>query len=309
MEISELRAFVTVIQTGSFTQAANRLDTHKAHVSRLVSSLEAKLGVQLLQRSTRALSVTEIGQAVYERAVGIVHAVEDTERLTHALSGEPSGTLRLTASPDFGRLRVNEWVNQFLMTYPKVQTEVEYTGRLIDLVHEGFDLAIRIGTLQDSNLVARHLGDVEYGLFASPSYIQKQGTPETWEDLSQHARLQMNGGAFGGDWVLSLAGKETRIRTQARLKLNDTYGLCDAALMGLGIARLPLWFATPWVHRQQLIPILSSYTLPSVPIHAVFPSNRYLAPKVRCFIDLAVKLVQIPQTLSETPFDSNQAKA
>ncbi len=291
MEFSELRALITVVQTGSFTLAAQRLNTHKAHVSRLISGLESKLGAQLLQRSTRALSVTEIGQAVYERAVGILHAVEDTERLTQSLSGEPSGLLRLTASPDFGRLRVNGWINQYLAQYPKVRIEAEYTGRYIDLVHEGFDLAIRIGTLQDSNLVARPLGEVQYGLFASPAYLEQHGSPGDPDSLAQHARLQMNGGAFGGEWLLYRNGKETRIKGPCRLKLNDTYGLCDAALNGLGIARLPLWFAEPWVAQNQLALVLSQWQPASVPIHALFPSNRYLAPKVRSFVDFVVWMI------------------
>lgn len=289
MELRELKALVSVVQTGSFTLAAQRLNTDKAYVSRLISGLERKLGIQLLQRNTRTLSVTEIGTAVYERAVNILQMAEDTEQLTQSFSSEPSGLLRLTASPSFGRLCVNNWINQYLAKYHKVSIEADYTGRNVDLVHEGFDLAIRIGNLQDSNLVARSLGEIKYGLFASPAYLERYGFPQTPDVLSQHSRLHMSGSTVGDDWLLYNEGNEFRVKGASRLKLNDSYGLCDAAINGLGIARLPLLFAETIVAKGKLISVLPQWTHISAPIHAIFPKSRYASPKVRSFVDFILE--------------------
>ena len=289
MDIHELRTLIKVVQTGSFTQAAERLNTHKAHVSRTISQLEEKLGVRLLERSTRALRLTEIGREVFERAVGIVEAVEDTERAAQRLWAEPGGILRLTCGTEFGMMVVSRWINQFLQDYPQISIEAEFTGRLVDLVHEGFDIAIRIGALNDSRLVERRLGMLNYGLFASPAYLQRRGIPKQPDHLHHHALLVFSGGQHHSTWSFSQADERVTVPLVARLRINNSITLLDSAVQGLGIVRLPWLLAQTAVNSGQLVQVLEEWSMPEVPVYAVFPSNRYLTPKVRAFVDYAAE--------------------
>ena len=193
MDIHELNMLVKVVQAGSFTGAALAMNTQKAHVSRVVSGLESKLGVRLLERSTRSLSLTEVGRDLYERAVGILGAVEEAERAAQATLAEPRGLLKLSCGAEFGQIAAQRWVHGYLARYPQVSVEADFTSRLIDLVHEGFDLAIRVGTLPDSSLAARRLGELRYGLYASPGYLARQGSPQAPGELLQHALLAQLG--------------------------------------------------------------------------------------------------------------------
>lgn len=286
MDIPELQAFVKVVQAGSFTRAAETLGTQKATLSRTVSQLEARLGVRLLERTTRSLSLTEIGRELFERAVGILGAVEDAERLVQQIHAEPRGVLRLTCGVEFGMLAVSGWIDGYLAQYPDVSVEADFTGRLVDLVHEGFDLAIRIGPLEDSRLAARRLGSLEYGLFASPAYLARRGTPATPQELAAHTLLVFSAGAHRGGWKLQRDGEEIRVDNAGRLRVNNSFAVRDAALSGLGIAQLPLRVARG--AGDALVRVLPGWAPPAVPVHAVFPSNRFLTPKVRAFVDLAV---------------------
>ena len=171
MTLDQLRLYVKVIEAGSFALAAERLQTPRSHVSRVIAQLEAELGVVLLERTTRTRSITEAGREVYERAVGILGAVDETLRATQRLHEEPRGLLRLTCGVEFGMITLGSWIEDYVARYPHVAVDVEYTSRELDLVHEGFELAIRSGPLPDSRLVARPLGRFEYGLFASTAYL------------------------------------------------------------------------------------------------------------------------------------------
>jgi len=289
-----LRILVKVVQSGSFTRAADLLDTQKSYVSRVVAQLETELGVKLLERTTRSLSLTEVGREVFERAVGILGAVEDTARVVQSALGEPRGPLRLTCGVEFGMLAVGRWVDEYLATYPMVTADVEYTSRVQDLVHEGFDLAVRLGTIRESRLVARPLGELEYGLFASPRYLELRGQPGNVEELRQHSLVMFTGGAQRRGWQLCPeggAGREAqRIDGPARLRVNNSFAVRDALRRGLGIGLLPLLVAADAVEANTLTAVMRDWRAPPVPVHAVYPSNRYLSPKVRAFVDLAVKL-------------------
>lgn len=289
MELHELRVLTKVVQAGSFTRAAELLGSDKARLSRTLSGLERKLKLQLLQRSTRALHLTEAGREVYERALNILAAVEDTERMAAEQGAAPSGSLKLTCGVEFGMLRVNGWIKGYLHAHPQVSVEVEYTNRLVDMVHEGFDLAIRIGPLQDSGLSARKLLTLHYGLYASPAYLARRGTPQTPAELGpQHDLLLFTAGSHRSSWTLHDGGASTRVTGNGRLRLNNSLGVCDAAVAGLGIAHLPLIVAQPWLANGALVRVLPAWQGEPVPVHAVFPSSRYLAPKVRAFIDHAL---------------------
>lgn len=287
MELNHLDTFVKVVQTGSFTRAAEQLHSQKAHVSRVVSQLEADLGVRLLERTTRSLSLTEVGREFFERAVGILGAAEDARRAVQQAQGEPRGTLRLTCGVEFGLLAVNGWVRDYLLRHPGVNVDLEMTGRVVDIVHEGFDLAVRVGPLADSTLAARKLGDLHYGLFAAPGYLRRQPAPAHPRDLAQHALIRFSGSRLRLVWTFTRGDETQRIEPAARLNANNSFAVRDAALDGLGIAQLPLLLAQPEVDAGQLLPVMADWALPTAPVHAVFASARYLTPKVRAFIDLA----------------------
>lgn len=287
MELSHLDTFVKVVQTGSFTRAAEQLRSQKAHVSRVVSQLEADLGVRLLARTTRSLSLTEVGREFFERAVGILGAAEDARRAVQQVHGEPRGTLRLTCGVEFGMVAVNRWVRDYLIRSPGVNVDLEMTGRVVDIVHEGFDLAVRVGTLADSTLAARKLGDLHYGLFAAPSYLRRQPSPAVPQDLAQHALIRFSGARSRLVWTFSRGADIQRIEPAARLNVNNSFAVRDAAVEGLGIGQLPWLLAAPMVANGTLEPVLANWQLPSAPVHAVFASARYLTPKVRAFVDLA----------------------
>lgn len=290
MDIQELNMLVKVVQAGSFTGAALAMNTQKAHVSRVVSGLESKLGVRLLERSTRSLSLTEVGRDFYERAVGILGAVEEAERAAQATLAEPRGLLKLSCGAEFGQIAAQRWVHGYLARYPQVSVEADFTSRLIDLVHEGFDLAIRVGTLPDSSLAARRLGELRYGLYASPGYLARQGSPQAPQELLQHALLAFNAGSQRQVWLLRRGDEACPVNTEgrARLRVNSRFAVCDAAVQGLGIGLLPHQVAELPLAQGRLVPVLVGWQPPPVPVHAVFASTRYLAPKVRAFIDHAV---------------------
>ncbi|MBL8370482.1 MAG: LysR family transcriptional regulator [Burkholderiaceae bacterium] len=289
MELSHLDTFVKVVQTGSFTRAAEQLHTQKAHVSRVVSQLEAELGVRLLERTTRSLSLTEIGREFFERAVGILGAADDARRTVQQAQGEPRGTLRLSCGVEFGMLAVNRWVRDYLLRHPDVNVDLEMTGRVVDIVHEGFDLAVRVGPLADSTLAARKLGELRYGLFAAPGYLRRHPPPRQPGDLAQHALIRFSGSRLRLVWTFTRGADTQRVEPVARLNANNSFAVRDAAVDALGIAQLPLLLAQPEVDAGRLVPVLADWQLPSAPVHAVFASARYLTPKVRAFIDLAVE--------------------
>ena len=297
MDFSRLEAFCKVVEAGSFTAAAEVLGTDKARLSRAVSALEAELGLRLLERSTRSLSVTDGGQAVYERARAILGAGDELLQFARAQQAEPSGTLRLTCSPDFALVAANRWVTGYLQRWPQMSVDMDFSSRLVDLVHEGFDLALRVGALEDSRLAARLLGPMRYGLYASPVYLARAGVPATPAQLREHTLLMFSTGSGRTDWTLlppepgaaveRIERIERRSGAPARVRAGSISLLLEACRAGLGIARLPLH--TVQVHAAaELLPVLPAWTPQPVPVHAVFPSSRFIAPKVRAFIDHAV---------------------
>jgi DNA-binding transcriptional LysR family regulator len=288
MELNALTALVKVVQAGSFTRAAEAMHTQKAYLSRVITNLERELGVRLLERTTRSLSLTEVGREIFERAVGILGAVEDAERVAQRMLAEPRGVLKLTCGVEFGMIAVSHWIDAYLQRYPQVSVEADFTGRVIDIVHEGFDLAIRVGELPDSRLGARRIGALHYGLFASPDYLARRGIPESPEDLSQHDLLVFTAGSHRVGWRLAQGSESRRIEAPARLRINNSFAVRDAAIRGLGIAQLPEVVASAALSSTKLARVLPDWHPPSVPVHALFPSNRYLTPKVRSFIDYAV---------------------
>jgi len=288
MELQSLRAFVKVVQAGSFTRAAEALGTHKAHLSRVVSQLERELAVRLLERTTRSLSLTEAGREFFERAVGILGAADEARLAMQHTQGEPRGLLRLTCGVEFGLIAVSGWIADYLARFPHMQVDADFTNRVVDIVHEGFDLAVRVGPLSDSSLAARRLGDLSYGLYASAAYLRRHGRPAHPSELAAHSVVAFSGGANPGAWPLTREGETHRVKLQPRLRVNNNLAARDAALRGLGIAVLPKVVADSAGSGGRLQRVLADWSIPDVPVHAVFASARYLTPKVRTFIDQAV---------------------
>ena len=288
MELSRLRAFATVVQSGSFTRAAEVLRTQKARVSRQVGELEAELGVRLLDRTTRSLRLTEIGRDFFERTLGILGAVEDAEGAARANQAIPQGVLRLTMPMEFGLIAGFGWVRALLQTHPQLSIEVDSSSRIVELVHEGFDLAVRIGPLADSRLAARRLGELHYGLYAAPGYLQARGTPATPDDLDAHDLIDFAPAGRPAPFTLTCgADTWTRSAVGARLRADSRYAQRDALLAGLGIGQCMALIAEDAVRAGRLVPVLPDWSRPPIPVHAVFPSYRFLTPKVRAFIEHA----------------------
>lgn len=290
MDIPSLEIFVKVVQLGSFTRAAAILNKQKAAISRSIMQLEETLGARLLERTTRSISLTESGRALYDSAIDILRSIENIQQTLQRSQAEPQGTLKLSCGIEFGMMVANRWLSGYMQHYPQLRIEADFTGRLVDIVGEGFDLAIRLGPLSDSSLMARKLGELNYGLFASPAYLARHTVLQHPKDLEQHHLLVFSGEQpYPSYWELSNGQEIFKLtHQQISLKINNSFAVGDAAVAGLGIAQLPLLIAKPYLQTQELIRVLPTWAPAAVEIHAVYPSNRYLNPKVRAFIDYAL---------------------
>ena len=281
MELSAIQCFVKVVQTGSFTRAAEALQTQKAHVSRVVSQLEAGLGVRLLERSTRSLSLTEMGREFYERALGILASVDDAQRAMQKSQDAPRGNLKLTCGVEFGMIAVNDWIAQFLAQHPAVRVDADFTSRVVDIVHEGYDLAIRLGRAQRFGP-----GRTQAGRIALRP-LCRTGLPDPSPSPHQPSRTGTAHPAGVHRWAQHRAmdvGKRRRserITVEPRLRANNVFAVRDAAIRGLGVVQLPIPVARPALNQGTLQCVLPGWARAPVPVHAVFASARYLTPKVR----------------------------
>jgi DNA-binding transcriptional LysR family regulator len=291
IDVADLRAFVAVVRAGSFTGAARVMGTQTAHLSRVVSRLEDRVKVRLLQRSTRSLAVTEAGRELFERSLGIFDALEATEAAMFAVQAQPQGTLRLTCGIEFGLLAVNAWIMDYLRRHPAMRVEADMTNRVVDIVHEGVDLAIRVGALPDSSLSQRKLGEVDYGLYASASYLAGRPAPTSPAELEAHdlvAFMPLSPLTPRWDgWRLSRGEERVAMEAAPRFLVNNNIAARDAAAAGYGISLLPSFQVAPLVKTGALVRVLPTWAPPPVPVHAVFASSRYLDPKVRAFVELA----------------------
>jgi DNA-binding transcriptional LysR family regulator len=283
MDLNEIVVFARVVQAGSFTAAAAALGMPKSSVSRKVAELEERLKSRLLQRTTRTLSLTDAGRTYYEYCLRIVAEIEEAERAVSQLQDTPRGPLRVTAPLNFAFL--GPIVADFLKRYPEVQLDLVCTDRVVDLVDERFDVAIRAGALADSTLIARNLGQVPRFLVASPAYLKKHGRPRTPEDLARHQCLLFGAGRERALLRLEADGQALELAVPVKLVVNDTDMLHAAAVAGLGVALVPIFRCTSDLKQKRLERVLPAWKAPLTPIHAVYPSTRHLSPKVKTFVD------------------------
>lgn len=289
MDTSEMTSFVKVVQAGSFTKAAENTGKQKAYLSRVITKLEERLGVRLLDRTTRSLSLTELGREVYERSLKVLEGIEDIELTAQRALGEPSGTLKISCGTEFGMIAVSNWIMGYLDKYEGVKVEADYTNRVADIVHEGVDIAIRLGELSDSNLVAKKLGELKYGLYAAQSYLANHTLPAHPIGLNQHQVIKFSGGSHSKPWSL-MKGKEiVEINGDSKLKVNNVFVARDACINGFGVAKLPTIVAEPALKSGQIVQVFEDWECPRTPAYAVYPSARYMTPKVRKFIDHAAE--------------------
>lgn len=290
MDLGALTAFVRVVQSGSFTKAAASMETHKAQLSRTLANLERELGVRLIERTTRRLHLTEVGEEIYQRALGVLAGVEDIAQTAATQRGAPRGVLRITTDPEFGLVALGRWTNAYAERFPEVRIDVDMTGRSVDLAHDGFDLGIQLGPPGAGATTPVKLGELSYGLYASPAYLERNGTPADADQVQQHSLLMFTSSGQRNLWRLITLSRELRVERAARLQANNSLMVRDAAVRGLGLALLPNALAKDDVARGTLKRVLSAWSGPKVPVHAVFPSERPPAPKVRAFVDLAAEL-------------------
>ncbi|TDP62871.1 LysR family transcriptional regulator [Bradymonas sediminis] len=286
MDISSaMQIFVEVVREEGFTAAARKLKVSKSHVSKQVDRLEEHLGVRLLERTTRQVSVTELGAIYFEHCRRILEEIDEAERAVTSLQASPVGLLRVSAPVSFGMMYLNEVVLDFIEKWPELEIDIHYADTRVDLIGEGFDVAVRIDALDDSGLIARRLAPIKLGLVASPEYLERFGRPGHPRELDGHSCLLYKYQATGTNWRLHGPDGETVVRVEGRVTANNGRALVDAARRGLGIALAPDFIAFDALDSGELEFILKPWSPGNLVLSAVYPHRRYLSQKVRLFID------------------------
>lgn len=283
--LSDFAVFVAVAETEGFSAAAKRLSVSKAMVSTAVARLEAHLGVRLFQRTTRRLSLTEAGAATLVHAQRALLAAQDAEEAATRGLTSPRGVLRLNAPMSFGLLHVVPAIGEFMQKYPQVRVDLVLDDRVLDLVEGGFDLALRIGTLSDSALIAHPLATSHNTIVAHPDYLARAGTPKKPRDLEHHAALLFALHRTGSSWVLKRGKTTETVRVSGPLKANSSLALRNALLQGLGLAHVPYFVVGEDLARGALVRVLPEWTLPEHGMFALTVEREFMPRKTRAFID------------------------
>ncbi|HEY6095167.1 MAG TPA: LysR family transcriptional regulator [Gallionellaceae bacterium] len=284
-----MKVFATVVESGSFAAAAERLDLSRAMVSKHMAHLEGHLGSRLLNRTTRRLSLTEAGTGYYERCQHILKDIDEAELAATELTSAPRGTLRVTAPLVFGVLHIAPLIADYLALYPEAKLDFTLDDRNIDLVNEGYDLAIRIGNLAESGLVARRFARDRLVVCGSPEYFRRHGVPRVPDDLGKHVCLGYSYEESINEWQFSGPDGEHRVSVSGNLRANNGDLLRVAALGGAGIVLQPRFLVGADLREGRLQAVLTDYESRELGIYAVYPSRRFLSAKVRTFIDFLVE--------------------
>jgi DNA-binding transcriptional LysR family regulator len=294
----ELRVFVAVADGGGFAKAAKAIHSSPPAVTRAIAALEERLGARLFDRTTRSLRLTEPGMKFLDDARRLLGDLEAAEQNVAGQSKIASGNLTITASLTFGRAMLQPIVMDFIDANPRINVSLLLLDRVVDLIDEGFDLAVRIASLPDSSLISRHVGDVRRMLVASPGYLSRHGTPEAPEDLKTHAIIGQTALMPNREWRFFKAGKPARIVLPARLEINDAHACIEAAERGKGITIALSYMVADAIRAGKLLPVLQEYAPPAVPVNLIFAQRRVMAPKLRAFIDFAAP--RLNAALAET---------
>ena len=283
-QLEDMQIFVSTVDAQSFTAAADKLGLSKQFISRRIMALEDRLGARLLIRTTRRLSVTDTGRAYYERALKIIDEVNDAEQLVSSENLSPRGTLRISAPMSFGTLHLGPAIARFMAQCPDVRIELDLSDRFVDIVGEGYDMAIRIGNLSDSSLIARQIAPAQIVACASPAYLKQRGKPQSPTDLKDHDCL-LYGHGRNVEWVFADKGKPLTVPVKGRLRANNGELASCAAIEGLGIVLLPTFIVGAALRAKKLVTILDAWAPPPLTIYAVYPQHRQASLAVKAFTD------------------------
>jgi len=292
--IDGMRTFVAVVAEGSFSRAADRMDKSPQLVSKYVARLEALLGVLLLNRSTRRLSLTEAGRAYYERVRQVLADIDDMENAVGDMSARARGTLRINAPMSFGQLHLARAIAAYQNDQPEVEVDLTLNDRVVDIISEGFDLAIRIGRLSESSLVARRLAPVRLVVCGSPAYLERRGVPRIPADLSRHECLRYAYSADVDRWSFEHDGGTDTVRVKGGFSANNGDALRAAALAGRGIILQPTFIVGDDIRAGRLHTVLDDYRVAPLDVHAVYSHRQYLSAKVRTFVDFLAEYFGSP---------------
>lgn len=288
--IEVMRLFMRVAESGNFSKVARATGISQPTVSKLVAALEAKLGAQLLRRTSRGLSLTDAGHDFYEAAIAIVERVDDLENRVGKGEAAPAGLIRVALSPAFGRMEIVPHLAPFFARYPDLSIDFNVAQHYVNLVEEGMDLAIRAGPLSDSTMMARRIGSMAYLTVATPAYLARAGTPRSVAELKQHQCVVFMARDAPRPWEFKDAAGTAEFVPQGPLRSNDAEYLRAAVLAGLGIGHNAGWLYGRDVAAGRLVPLLTQYAPDPFPVHAVWPGSRRLAGKTRVFVDFLVDL-------------------
>ncbi len=278
--------FIAVMETGSFTAAAARMGTSSGQASKLVSRLESTLGVRLLNRTTRAVSATEVGRAYFDRLRPLLDEFDNLDTLVRDSSSAPRGRLHLSVPMTFGSLELAPALNAFAKQYSGIELVVNFSDRVVNLVDEGFDMAIRVGRPEDSSMVARKLCDVRIVVVAAPDYLNRQGAPQVPDDLSGHDCIIDTNFREAGRWPFRTAeGAAVSVPVQGRICYSNAHACLDAAEVGLGLACVPSFVAGEALRAGRVRQVLKPFETMPFGVHALYPHSRHLAGKVRVLVD------------------------
>lgn len=288
--LTAMKVFCSVVENDSLAGAARRLNVSPSVVSKQLSALEDRLGVRLLNRTTRRVSVTEVGSAYYERCKRIIADVDEAEIAVSREHTAPRGLLKITAPSTFAHRHVSPHVPSFVDRHPEVQVQVLVADRIVDLVDEGIDLAIRIAQLKDSSLIARRLAANHRAIVATPEYLEKWGVPKHPDDLKDHALITFPPGNPINDWHFVIEDEEIVRRASGQIVFNNGDAIMSAVLSSGGLSMLASFMVGEHIKDGRLISLMPDYVREDVPIYAVYPSSRHLSPKVRAFVDYLVEV-------------------
>ena len=284
-KFEELEAFVTVVDQHSFSNAGDKLGIAKSVLSRRVSELEKRLGVQLMQRTTRKLSLTDSGRHFYQRAVYLLADLDDAEQMVSDAQCRLSGSIKIALPLGIGISQFSRPIAEFMLLYPDIEISMDLNDRQVDLVEEGVDLAIRAGDLSDSSLIIRRLTNLAFAVCASPAYLEKNGWPKHPAELSEHQVLVYSNVQIGQQWGFNHEGKRIQPRVKYRVSANNGELLASLASFGLAITSGPLFYLQDYINRGELVEILTDYPKPEAGIYAVYPPGRLISRRVKLLSD------------------------